>query len=282
MSILNNAPTSNVAGATFYVGYGTSATAMISGNTLGRAASVPGTVQCDPQRPQTGWWWNATEGGRGYSIEVQGTRLFYAAYLYDTSGRSIWYVAAGNTSLDGSLFSGDLLKVTGGQTLTGAYRAPGPAQSVGAITITFSNGTNGTIVWPGGQVPIERFNIVANGLAAPPQASVPGGRLVVEPRRERAWLLHRVAGGERRPRRLHVRRRGESRRYIAIPATPNPRATSGTWLSFGGGQTLTGPYRPASPSNTNVGAAAIQFDSATTATMTLPNGRQIPITRFRF
>jgi len=32
----------------------------------------------------------------------------------------------------------------------------------------------------------------------------------------------------------------------------------------------------------NVGALAIQFQDATNATMTLPGGRQIPITRFKF
>ncbi|MEE9345008.1 MAG: hypothetical protein V3U88_05320 [Methylococcales bacterium] len=36
--------------------------------------------------PDTGWWWNANESGRGFSIEKQADKIFLAAYLYDDSG----------------------------------------------------------------------------------------------------------------------------------------------------------------------------------------------------
>ena len=48
------------------------------------------------------------------------------------------------------------------------------------------------------------------------------------------------------------------------------------------GQTMTGIYKPATLVNTNVSTVRIQFSDTQNATLTLPDGRQIPITRFRF
>ena len=90
-----------------------------------------------PQLPQTGWWWNPQEPGRGFSIEAQGNNLFMATYLYDISGRSTWHVAVGPTSLDGSLFTNQLLSFGGGVTLDGAYRGNERLPDAGPITLTF-------------------------------------------------------------------------------------------------------------------------------------------------
>ncbi|MEE9345498.1 MAG: hypothetical protein V3U88_07815, partial [Methylococcales bacterium] len=42
---------------------------------------------------QNGWWWNADESGRGYTIEQQGDKIFFAAYLYNDDGSAVWYTA---------------------------------------------------------------------------------------------------------------------------------------------------------------------------------------------
>jgi hypothetical protein len=274
--------TANIAGATFFVGYGPNAAAMLNGGLNRSVVSVAGARECRPQAPQTGWWWNPNEGGRGYSIEVQGNHIFYAAFLYDESGRSTWYASTGTTSLDGSLFVGDLLKVAGGQTLEGAYKAPGPAQNVGPFVLAFSDALNGSMVWPGGTVAIERFNIAANGLNAPTQANVP----------ESGWWWNASEGG----RGFFIEWQGGTADlagymydaggnpvwYLSIFPTPDARTFSGSWWSFANGQTLTGAYKPATRINDNVAPVTIRFDTTTTATMTLPGGRQIPVTRFRF
>src|SRR5206468_1469563 len=90
----------------FAVAPSTNGTTMINNGTNRSAVTVPGAVTCQPQAPQTGWWWNPAQPGRGFSIEVQGTHIFFAAFHYDVSGRSTWNVASGPTSLDGSLFNG--------------------------------------------------------------------------------------------------------------------------------------------------------------------------------
>jgi hypothetical protein len=76
-------------------------------------------------------------------------------------------------SLEGSLYNGDLLAASGGQTLGGPYTRFPTLASAGPMTMTFNNESTGTLVWPGGTVPIQRFNIVPNGLTAPPVPATP-------------------------------------------------------------------------------------------------------------
>ncbi|MBL0141011.1 MAG: hypothetical protein IPP91_02835 [Betaproteobacteria bacterium] len=282
VNIINGVATANIGGATFYVGYGTGATSMLTSGINRGVVSVPGTRECKPQAPQTGWWWNSAEGGRGYSIEVAGNHIFYAAFLYDESGRSNWYVATGNTSLEGSFFTGDLLKVTGGQTLTGAYIAPTAPQSVGPFTLSFSDASNGTMIWPGGTVAIERFNIVPGGLAAAPQDNVPeSGWWWNAAETGRGFFIEWQNGSADLAAYMYDEA-GNPVWYLSLYPTPNPRTFSGNWWSYRNGQTLAGAYRPPNLPPDTVAPVTVQFDTTTTATMTLPNGRKLALTRFRF
>jgi len=45
---------------------------------------------------------------------------------------------------------------------------------------------------------------------------------------------------------------------------------------------MTGTCKLATMMNGNVGALAVQFPNAANAIQTLPNGTQLPITRFKF
>jgi hypothetical protein len=282
VTVVSSAATTQVSGATFYVGYGSSASSMLTGGINRSVVTIPGTSQCRPQPPQTGWWWNPAEGGRGFSIEAQGNHLFYASFLYDESGRSTWYVTSGSTSLDGSLFTGDLLGVRDGQTLAGPYRAPSGLTNYGPITLTFSDDSHGTMVWPGGVVPIQREALILNGLSATALANQP----------ENGWWWNASENG----RGFFIEWQGSYARlagymyddngnrvwYISVADTPNPTLYSGTWLTFANGQTLTGPFKPANIANNNVAPVTVQFTSATKATMTLPGGKQLALTRFLF
>jgi hypothetical protein len=132
------------------------------------------------------------------------------------------------------------------------------------MTMTFNNESTGTIVWPGGTVPIQRFNIVPNGLTALPCRRCPraagGGTSRGRPR-----LLHGVAERHARHRRLHVRRRGNPVWYLTVGAIGGPAAISaGTWWSYTGGQTLTGAWRQNTRSNSNVAPMPITFSAPDT------------------
>jgi hypothetical protein len=56
---------------------------------------------------------------------------------------------------------------------------------------------------------------------------------------------------------------------------------SGSLLEYGNGPTLTGSTGSTVQVD-NKGTTSIQFTSSTTATLTLPNGKQIALTRFSF
>jgi hypothetical protein len=286
VSILNGVPVGSVAGSTFFVGYGSSSSAMLGTGLNRSVASLPGQRECKPQPPQTGWWWNADEGGRGYSIEVAGNHIFYAAFLYDDTGRSNWYVATGTTSLDGSLYTGDLYAVRNGQTLTGAYRSPDPVTVAGQIVLTFDDASHGTLAWPGGVIPIERFNIMPGGLAAAPQANQPENGWWWNPDESGRGFFIEWQNGTGGPQAdlagYMYDDAGNPVWYLSVYPTPDPRQFSGNWWSYANGQSLTGTYKPPTRVNESVAPVTVQFHDATTATMTLPNGRTTNLRRHRF
>jgi hypothetical protein len=282
IAVVDGVATAQIGGATFYVGYGASPQSMIGNGVNRNVVTVPATLECKPQPPQTGWWWNSAEGGRGYSIEVNGNHIFYAAYLYDAQGNAQWYVATGNTSIDGSLFTGDLLKVTGGQTLGGAFHAPSPAQSAGAITLAFAEATKGTMVWPGGAVAIERFAFTPGGLTAAPRAGQPESGWWWNPEESGRGFFMEWQGDSADIAGYMYDDAGNPVWYLSLFPVPNVQAYSGNWWLFANGQSLTGPYKPATQINANVAPVSIQFTTSTAATMTLPNGRSTQLVRYRF
>lgn len=107
-------------------------------------------------QPEAGLWWNAAEPGRGFNIEVQNSFLYFAGYLYNADGTAQWYVAQGDYSHAQRRFEGALLAFVGGQCMTCPFQRNRPAESPGNLTLIFSSMSSGTLVWPGGQIPITR------------------------------------------------------------------------------------------------------------------------------
>jgi len=272
--------TSGVAGTTFYVGYGSSSTGMITSGLTRSVTAVPGALKCEPAGPQTGWWWNPVESGRGYGIEVQGHNLFYASFLYDTDGRATWFISAGPTAIDGSVFAGDLLQFGGGQTLAGAYKAPGTPTSVGSLLLTFNTLQQGTMVWPGGVVPIQRFDF--KGVDAPPQVGVPESGWWWNPAESGRGYFIEWQGGTMDMAGFMYDDAGNPIWYLVVADTPEPTALSSGWTRYANGQTLTGAYKAPAVVNANEAPVTIQFDSTTTGTMTLPGNKTIRIERQPF
>ncbi|QJR14342.1 RCC1 domain-containing protein [Usitatibacter palustris] len=272
VNMLNAVSAAAVTGTTVFVGYGSTGTEMAANGTSRSAYNGPGTTECGPVPPQTGWWWNPAEPGRGYSLEMSGDRLWGASYLYDTSGRSSWFVFGGPTQFEGAVYQGPLIAASGGQTLTGAYK-PITSSSPGAITLAFSSATRGVITWPSGTTtPIERFNIVPGGLTSPSQADVPESGWWWNAAESGRGFFIEWQNGSATMAGYMYNEAGQPIWYITVSATPDPLRYSGTWLEF----------TNAAVTNPNVGPATIQFTSPTTATMTLPGGRTIPLTRYAF
>ena len=233
--------------------------------------------------PQTGWWWNPLESGRGFFLEVNNNRGFLASFLYATGGRATWYAATSGNAYSGNTFAGTLDSYSGGQTLTGAWQAPAvQVASGGNLSIAFSDARHGVLTWAGGSVPIQRFEFAPNGLNLPPSASQP----------ETGWWWNPSEGGRGFSMEIQgslmfiagymYDSSGNPIWYIPEGTLLTPTSYQGVWTQYAGGQTLSGPYQAPTVINGSVGALTIQFSSSTTGVMTLPDGRQILIERFRF
>jgi hypothetical protein len=70
--------------------------------------------------PATGYWLNPAASGSGFVIEVQGSKMFMADFLYAASGEATWVASVGAMSSP-TQYAGSLITFSGGQTLTGAF-----------------------------------------------------------------------------------------------------------------------------------------------------------------
>ena len=106
---------------------------------------------------EAGLWWNESESGRGFFIDLQGARAVMGAFMYDDSGQPVWYIASGAIS-NGNSFQGTLEPYSGGQSLTGLFKPSVSGGSAGKISVTALSSTTAELVLPSGNVvPLKRF-----------------------------------------------------------------------------------------------------------------------------
>lgn len=230
--------------------------------------------------PQSGWWWNPAEGGRGFSLELSGSNVFMSTYLYAADGSPLWYVALAPRQAAVS-FQGSLQQYANGQTLTGAYQAPALLGTIGSATLSLDSAGSGRLVWPGGTTPIQRFDFVTGGAASGPAAGMP----------QTGWWWNPAEGG--RGFFIEVQNttmlisgymydsRGQAVWYTSQGPMTSPTLYQGPLQQYQGGQTLTGAYAAPNLAE-SLGTVSLQFSSQSQATLTLPNGTQIPLTRYVF
>ena len=232
--------------------------------------------------PASGWWWNASEAGRGYSIEIQGNALFFAAYSYAADGTALWYVSSGQMGDNKTSYVGDLQQYSGGQTLNGSYKPATVLGSAGKLQIYFDSETTGYLVFPGGSgTSISRFDFITNGSVGGPAPGYP----------QTGWWWNANEAGrgyfvEAQNTSMFVsfymyNASGQAVWYIASGVMTSANVFQGTLQEYSGGSTLTSAFR--APNGTNsIGAVTIQFASGTAAVLTLPNGAQVSLSRFTF
>ena len=111
-----------------------------------------------PETPESGWWWNPAESGRGFSIEIQGNVIFVAGYMYEDSGKPIWYTASG-TLTSPTRFSGRWERFRDGQGIGQPYRQPTTiTPDAGSVLFNFLTPTTGQLTLPNGRViAVQRF-----------------------------------------------------------------------------------------------------------------------------
>jgi hypothetical protein len=182
------------------------------------------------------------------------------------------------------VYVGDLLAASGGQTLGGEYPGFPTLSKAGSMTLTFNSATNGTLIWPGGTVPMQRLAFVPNGLDLQASPTQP----------ESGWWWNESESG----RGFFMEWQGDSLDVagymydaqgnpiwyltVAQMSGTNKRSFASSWWSFANGQTLTGAWRHNIQTSNNVAPVTIEFTAADTALMTLPNGRTTNLKRHRF
>ena len=110
-------------------------------------------------QPRTGHWWNPSESGRGFNIDIQNGVMVMTMYSYDSAGDAQWYIASGPMTGQQHAFSATLDKFAGGQCVSCAYRAPVQNGDDGIVVANFTSEVSATITLPGGHVSqIRPFN----------------------------------------------------------------------------------------------------------------------------
>src|SRR4029077_10774325 len=118
-----------------------------------RMPLVPGGLEAAPQanQPESGWWWNPAESGRGFFIEWQNGYADIAGYMYDDAGNPVWYIAVYATA-DVSRFNGNWWQYANGQAMGAAYKpATQISDHVAPMTITFSGPDAALMTLPNGR-----------------------------------------------------------------------------------------------------------------------------------
>jgi hypothetical protein len=104
-------------------------------------------------KPSVGLWWNPSEPGSGYAIDVKNGTLVLTVYSYTADGAVQWYIASGPLTNGGRNFSGVLEKARGGQCISCPFTGPPVSDgNDGPVEIRFSSSTSATMTLPGGRV----------------------------------------------------------------------------------------------------------------------------------
>jgi alpha-tubulin suppressor-like RCC1 family protein len=154
--ILDGIDTTNLKGAVFCLGYGTSAPEMTASGRMRAVATIPGdtssaSVSCNiaasaPAAPLTGLWWNQTESGWGISITQHSAMIFLAWYTYDATGNPVWYVIPSCPVSNNNACSGTIYQVTGGTALSVPWNGSAKAVATAGLgSLTFYDNNRGVL-----------------------------------------------------------------------------------------------------------------------------------------
>jgi List-Bact-rpt repeat protein len=271
------------AGQTFFAWGGACSGNGACNVTINNAASVSAQfIPASGITPAAGFWWNPNQPGSGFVIETQGAQMYMAAFLYSQAGEASWLASNGPMPSQG-MYTGALGNYANGQTLTGAYRSPVAATTVpGGLSLTFSDATHATLSTAGRTLPIQRFDFGAGGSGATQPAGNP----------QTGWWWNPAEGGrgfgiEIQGTTIYLAgymydSAGNPTWYLASGSMASSTLFTGVWQQFAGGNPQIGVYQPVQVGNANAGSVTLQFTDNSNATLTLPDGRQIPLTRFIF
>jgi hypothetical protein len=234
--------------------------------------------------PQTGWWWNTAQPGMGVFIERQGKDLFLAGLAYTPDGSPQWVVSLGPMS--SSVYVGKVHGYRNGQTLTGAYVAPVDEGAQTTVQLEFVDAAHATLTWYRQTMALERLEFTGAGASAG-KGAIQNGWWWNPAENGRGFIVE-VQGTTMFLAGLMYDATGAPAWYLANGTMSGPMQFTGVWQEYGNGPMLSGCWAgfggcaAAGLLNANVGPVTVVFADASHGTMTLPDGRQIPIERLLF
>jgi len=101
--------------------------------------------------PVVGLWWNPSESGSGYNLDLKNGVLVITLFTYKANGDPQWYITSG--PIVDNVFTGTMNKYIGGQCISCPYKGlPTSAGNDGTVRIEFTSPTSATMSLPGGRV----------------------------------------------------------------------------------------------------------------------------------
>lgn len=96
----------------------------------------------------TDLWWNPAESGWGIALTQEFDKIFAAWYVYDSTGKAMWYVAPNcNVPASGMSCSSKVYKTTGPAFGPNFNPAQVVATEAGSASLTFADANNGTLTY---------------------------------------------------------------------------------------------------------------------------------------
>jgi len=246
--------------------------------------------------PETGWYWDPNQGGRGVAIEYYpvNNRIFMGIFGYGSGGESSWLVGACTYNAASRTCSGNLDAYRGGVTLA---QVEGPTAqqtgSTGQFTLTFNQRNQPTLQWTGPTINLVRYKLTGAATAANAvSGGFPGGAAMTN-----GWYWNAATGGRgwfvetaRTPSGglmtfsvgFMYRPDGSAVWYAlesGSTATAAPALFEGaSFKEFAGGSSMTAPTWSPTITNTDRGAGSLLAGNGTVGVNT-PGG-PIPLTKF--
>lgn len=235
--------------------------------------------------PENGWWWNPSESGSGYAIERQGSSIFMAAFLYESSGAATWYATLLTLQPDGT-YKGDMNRYVGGKSLLGSYKAPTPPTAVATATATFPFPNSGTMTIsfangsPNRTIPISRFGFTSPAFD-PSNGSFQNGWWWNDQESGTGYFIE-VQGNSAFIANFMYDTAGQPTWYASLSSLSGTNLLSGALDMYANGQALGGAYKAPTANAGGAGSMSYGFTSDAVGSMTLPNNGRVAIKRFVF
>jgi len=157
VTVLDNAANAQVAGASFFVGYGSDGASMVASGVNRNVTTIPGGTTCPAvvpanAGPLSGLWWNPNESGWGIDFVQRRNHVFAAWFTYDASGSPKWYVASDcamqNDMASAGRCTGQLFEVAGAPFFGVPFDASRVhAAPVGTLQVDFTDANDATMTY---------------------------------------------------------------------------------------------------------------------------------------